>query len=255
MAEIEQLKGGREAILRQGKTVRRPAGPWSPSVHRLLAHLHAHGFHAAPHPIGFDGAGNELVSYLEGRVSNDLQDQDAGSEEALITAAQLLRAYHDAVQGFAIDDAIWMLPARKPAEIVCHGDFAPYNVVLDGRKAVGLIDFDTAHPGPVLWDIVYALYRWAPFSDPEHDGIVFSFEEQIARGRLFCDAYGLDTGKRSSVPAMMIERLETMVRFMTSRAEAGDQVFQGHIAEGHHQIYLHDVRYIQSHAERIAAGL
>lgn len=35
-------------MVRIGDTVRRPAGPWTPTVHALLGHLHAAGFHGAP---------------------------------------------------------------------------------------------------------------------------------------------------------------------------------------------------------------
>ncbi|WP_405867085.1 phosphotransferase [Streptomyces sp. NBC_01515] len=40
-----------------------------------------------------------------------------------------------------------------PVEVICHGDFAPYNCVFTGEGAVGLIDFDAARPGPRAWDL------------------------------------------------------------------------------------------------------
>ena len=63
---------------------------------------------------------------------------------------------------------------------MCHGDFAPYNVVLKGEQAVGIIDFDTCHPGSRLWDISYALYRWSPFMHLKNPDRLGSLEEQIA---------------------------------------------------------------------------
>jgi len=44
------LSGGNATggVVRKGQTVRRPAGPWTPAVHALLAHLHAAGFAGAP---------------------------------------------------------------------------------------------------------------------------------------------------------------------------------------------------------------
>lgn len=60
-----------------------------------------------------------------------------------------------------------MLSAVNPIEVMCHGDFAPYNVVLNGSDAVGIIDFDTLHPGSRLSDVAYAVYRWAPLKIPE----------------------------------------------------------------------------------------
>jgi hypothetical protein len=47
-------------------TLRRVAGPWSPSVRRLLAHLRDKGFDGAPRPLGVDELGREVVSYVQG---------------------------------------------------------------------------------------------------------------------------------------------------------------------------------------------
>ena len=81
----------------------------------------------------------------------------------MVSAAKLLRTYHDATESFITPETFklsWMLPVKEPAEVIVHGDFAPYNVALKGNRAVGIIDFDTAHPAPRLWDIAYAVYRW-----------------------------------------------------------------------------------------------
>jgi hypothetical protein len=64
---MEFLQGGREnKIARVANTVRRPAGPWTESVHALLRHVRAVGFTAVPQPLGFDEAGNEIVTFLAG---------------------------------------------------------------------------------------------------------------------------------------------------------------------------------------------
>lgn len=150
-----ELEGGRAGqIVRRGDEVLRPAGAWTPTVHRFLRHLRASGFAGAPVPLAIDG-GQEAVSYLEGRVCEDLADPLTGSPAMLRSAAMLLRRFHDASRGFLESDGdprSWMLPAVEPMELVCHGDFAPYNVVTEGEAAVGLIDFDAAHPAPTAWD-------------------------------------------------------------------------------------------------------
>ncbi|MFD2351725.1 phosphotransferase [Nonomuraea ferruginea] len=79
----------------------------------------------------------------------------------------LLRAYHDATTGFTPPgDAAWYFPPRQPAEVVCHADIAPYNCVFRDGAPVAFIDFDTAHPGPRLWDVAYAAYRFVPPDRP-----------------------------------------------------------------------------------------
>ena len=52
----EPLRGGNVSagVVRVGDTVRRPAGPHTPAVHALLAHLHGVGFRHAPRPLGID---------------------------------------------------------------------------------------------------------------------------------------------------------------------------------------------------------
>ncbi|WP_290866248.1 phosphotransferase [Hamadaea sp.] len=58
----------------------------------------------------------------------------------------------------------------EPAEVVCHSDAAPYNTVFRSGHPVALIDFDTAHPGPRVWDVAYAVYRFVPLGGPaNHD--------------------------------------------------------------------------------------
>lgn len=256
---MEFLQGGREnKIARVANTVRRPAGPWTESVHALLRHVRAVGFTAVPHPLGFDEAGNEIVTFLEGEVCNYPLSAAAASEEALVSAAQLLRAYHEATCSFLAQNQeshTWQLPSQTPIEVICHGDFAPYNVVLNGRHAIGIIDFDTAHPGPRMWDIAYALYRWAPFTHPQNPDGFGDLETQISRARLFCNAYGFSAAQRRELVDMMILRLETLVSYMQAEAQKGNEAFIANLADGHHLLYLADIDYLGEKRPFILAGL
>jgi len=256
---MEFLPGGRKnKIARVANTVRRPAGPWTESVHALLRHVRAEGFTAVPQPLGFDEAGNEIVTFLAGEVCNYPLSAAAASEQALVSAAQLLRAYHEATVPFLtqnLEGHTWQLPSRTPAEVICHGDFAPYNVVLNGRQAVGIIDFDTAHPGPRSWDIAYALYRWAPFTHPQNPDGLGDLETQIGRARLFCDAYGFPAAQQHSLVDVMILRLETLVNYMRAEAQKGNEAFIANLADGHHLLYLADIAYLGEKRPFILAGL
>ena len=65
----ERLEGGNiGGAVRVGDTVRRAAGPWTPAVHALLAHLAARGFAGAPRPLGFDEQGREVLTFLAGET-------------------------------------------------------------------------------------------------------------------------------------------------------------------------------------------
>jgi len=88
---------------------------------------------------------------------------------------------------------------------------------LDGEQAIGIIDFDVSHPGPRSWDIAYALYRWAPFTNPNNKDGFGSIYDQIKRARLFCEAYGLAKKHRRGMARLMIE--SSVVFFNCKMAE------------------------------------
>ena len=75
-------------------------------------------------------------------------------------------SYHDATAGFDRAGRVWALPAREPAEVICHNDFAPYNLVFRDGLPVGAIDFEAASPGPRAWDLAYLAYRLVPLAAP-----------------------------------------------------------------------------------------
>lgn len=257
---MKYLQGGRpDGIIKVGDRVYRPAGPWTTQVHTFLNHLRNEGFLSAPEPLGFDDSGREIVRFIKGDVSNYPLSSNASSIKALTSSARLLRDYHNTSQNFLFehitDDTKWQLPCRFPQEVICHGDFAPYNVVLNGKMAVGIIDFDTCHPGPREWDVAYALYRWSPFMHPGNKDGFGVTEDQIARARLFCDAYSLSENSRRVMPSLMVERLKLLVNFMLTKAKEDDETFKLNIDAGHHIGYLADIAYIVAQSSRIEKGL
>ncbi len=238
-----------------GSRVVRESNEWTPTVHRLLRHLRSEGLTQVPEPFSIEG-GWEEVGYIKGDVGNYPLSDAVRSERALVSAAALLRRLHDASRSFErhLDD-VWMLPSRSPEETVCHADFAPYNCVFHGQEAVGIIDFDTAHPAPRTWDIAYSLYRFAPFTAPDnHDGFG-TVDSQTDRARAFCDSYGLFAAGREALPELVCERLQGLVDLMHARADAGDEKFAKDIADGHADLYLRDLAYVRANAETIREGL
>ena len=246
MEPEEKLTGGNmSAVSRAGNTVRREAGAWSAQVQRLLAHLRRKGILEVPAPLGFDDHGREVLSYIPGTVGNDPLPERLRADAFLVQAARLLRRMHDATADIAIAwmDG-WQVPARAPAEVICHGDFAPYNCVYHGEALVGVIDFDHAHPGPRSWDLAYALYRFAPITAPSNPDGYGSTAEQCRRVRLFIDAYGL-TERSQLVEAIQI-RLVGMADMLREGAAQGDPRFQANVAAGHLAIYTTDLDYFKA---------
>ncbi|MFJ7423254.1 phosphotransferase [Streptomyces uncialis] len=253
MEDREVFVGGVNRVVREGGLVRRPAGPWSVTVQRLLGHLREAGFTGAPRPYGLSGDGaEELVEYLPGEVGHDFAAPEVRSDASLVAAGRLLRDLHDATVGFArTPDDVWQLPPREPAEVICHGDAATYNTVFRDRLPFAFIDFDTAHPGPRLWDAAYAAYRFVPLYAPDEVEHTVPIAEARRRLALFADSYGLSPEERAQLPVTAAERLRTLVVWMRGLAAAGHPAFSEHVAEGHDRRYLTDARWIEDH---FAAG-
>jgi len=140
-------------------------------------------------------------------------------------------------------------------EVICHGDFAPYNVVYQSQEIMGIIDFDCAYPGPRAWDVAYPLYRWAPLTNPNNNDGLGNLEERLLRAKLFLDCYGLALQDRISLVELIIKRLETLVKFMFAKTKAGDQIQQQNIKNNHHLEYLADIKYIKANKSIIKQSL
>jgi hypothetical protein len=203
------LRGGtanRGRVTRVGDTVRRPQTPLSESVHALLRHLEDKGFAGAPRHLGGDPAGREVLSYVEGDVPIQPAPAWAYTDSVLVSVAELLRRYHQAVDDFDATPFRWRtrVPDRYRRALVSHNDPNLDNVVFRDGQAVALIDFDLASPGSVEWDLAGAARLWVPLRDPEDlpVGVVGRVEERL---KLFADAYGLTGDARremvQAVPA------------------------------------------------------
>jgi Ser/Thr protein kinase RdoA (MazF antagonist) len=247
------FQGGVNTVRRRGPVVHRPATRNTPTLHRLLGHLADSGFVGAPRPVGFDGEGNEILTFVNGTVRESWNEQSR-TPELLSSAAVLLRQMHDATTTFPRNASDrWLLPERDPHEVICHGDFAPYNVAVAEGKVVGVIDFDTAHPGPRLWDVAYAVYRFAPLHAPSNPESVGDLRQQARLAAAFCQTYGIaaDAGLLDTVAA----RLEALMDFMRTQAASGDAAFAGHLRDGHLELYQTDLAYLRENREVLLTHL
>jgi Ser/Thr protein kinase RdoA (MazF antagonist) len=142
-------------------------------------------------------------------------------DRVLVAAARLLREYHDATVGFPRAGRCWQLPAHAPDEVICHNDFAPYNFVFRDGVLNGVIDFDTASPGPRAWDLAYLAYRLVPLAGPgNRDALASSDESRAARLRCLCAAYD-DGVTPAAVLAVAPERLDELAVLTAARAADG----------------------------------
>jgi hypothetical protein len=220
--EQELTGGNTTAVVRIGDTVHRAAGPWTPTIQRLLAHVRANGLTEVPEPLGLDDQGREVVSFLPGDVPGWPAPEWLWSERVLADAGRLLRRFHDATVGFAVSDAGWRLPTTEPAEVICHNDAAPYNMVFRGGLLAGLIDVDTASPGPRVLDLAYLAYRLAPLSGDAFAGAGYDVGhlDPMARLDALTSAYGMPF-RRAEVLGAMVDKLHDLADWSEARADGG----------------------------------
>ena len=251
----QALAGGNmTAVVRVGDTVRRQAGRWTPAVHALLRHLHANGFRQAPQPLGIDQQGREVLTLMPGRVATYPLPDFVWSDDTLVAVARLLRAYHDATVGFVPPAAaVWQWPAHRPAEVICHNDFAPYNLMFQDRRLTGVIDFDTASPGPRVWDLAYGAYRFVPLTDPANPDAPYPGRDRQGRrlARL-CHAYGSPRIRPGDVVDAAVARLGELVAFIVDAAAAGDSAQRRVLERGDTVIYQRDIAYLRQHRDALA---
>lgn len=255
MDEVEEpLFGGNASagVVRAGDTVRRPAGPHTPAVHALLAHLHAAGFDGAPRPLGVDQRGREILTFIPGTVPWPDRFDLLEPGERLVRVATLIREFHDAVAGFVPPTgARWqvLIPAEGPCDIIAHHDLAPWNLVIGRRWA--FIDWDLAAPGTRLWDVAYAVHGFVPLSaNPRWQRL-----DAGSRLRVFADAYGLDEAQRHDLVPMLARRTRAMHHFLAEQAAAGAQPWTGLWEAGHGHAWEADADYIEAHEPAWAAAL
>jgi hypothetical protein len=162
--------------IRVGNTMRRRPHDRSAYVDALLRHLADAGFAGVPRPLGYDGQGRQILTFIAGAVPVS-EGPYRLTDTRIRSATTLIRAFHDATSAS---------PFRQDQEVVCHGDLGPHNTVFRGERAVALIDFeDDVGPGRRIDDFAQAAWGFADLTAPD-----VAVAEQARKVRLMCDTYG-----------------------------------------------------------------
>lgn len=190
------LYGGNvNTVSRRGEVVRRELSAASGAVHQLLRHLEARALPLVPRLRERD-ARHEYLTYLPGKAVLRPWPQEVRERTAWLTdLGSWLRAYHDAVRGFRVEDAVFLWGPAEPEEgmLVTHGDLGPWNCLHNSGRLTGVIDWDLARYGDPLDDVaelaLEAIPLHARFSETVSEDTTKELLE--ARLKLFCQAYGV----------------------------------------------------------------
>jgi Ser/Thr protein kinase RdoA (MazF antagonist) len=181
VTEESPLEGGatRSGVVRIGDTVRRQVHEASERMRDVLLHLERAGFDRAPRWLGFDEQGRDILSWIDGDTFTDRSQMHpyigdpparvAFSDEQVAAAMRLLRLYHDTFD----------------VEVVCHGDFGPWNLVWRQQLPYAVIDFDDVYRGDPADDVAYALRMFISYGFSAAEPL-----ELVRRTRAALSAYG-----------------------------------------------------------------
>lgn len=121
-------------------------------------------------------------------------------------------------------------------------------------RPVAIIDWDLAAPGPRVWDVAYALWRFAPlYSDEGVDEDFGPPRERARRMALFCDAYGFDD--RNELLDTVERRQRVLYDTVMTWGRAGVPGFVELLRDGHAEGPLSDLAYLRRHRAALEAAL
>lgn len=223
----QRLEGGNatEGVVRVGETVRKPWEPTTPAVHELMRTVAAAGIDV-PTPLGRDSQGRQLLEFVPGRLAMDSPELTV---EELARVGRLIRAIHDASEGFRPSaptpwEPLLPVPGGE-ADLICHGDLTPWNLLLGERWV--FIDWDGASPSTRLWDLAYSAQAFT-LNDVAEDP-----RTSAARLAALVDGYGPGAALRTALPGAMTERTEAMHELLRSSHETGREPWGTMFTTGH----------------------
>ena len=255
--EIPLVGGNVSAgTVRTGETVRKPQTAASPNVHMLLQHLEASGFTASPRFLGLDDKDRAVLSFVKGEtgVPPDIWLSDA----AMLSAARLLRRYHDATFGFTGATDLWAYRHPDPDQwqVICHNDFAPYNMAFENNLPTGIFDFDLAGPGPRLRDVAYLAFWTVPLAFDADDLGPYALTDlgnSSDRLKRFCQSYGVACNK--AVLDMVRERLLGMHDVNVIRSMIGEAATARLKDGGHLDYWQREAAAFDNQYQRLLANI
>lgn len=239
MDDEDALPGGNASgvVVRVGDTVRKQWTAATPSVHAFMAHVRERGVDV-PATLGRDDRARQIIEYVPGGLAMDAPPL---TRDHLRRVGAMVRAIHDASESFSpAVGATWETAIAAPAaDIVCHNDLAPWNLVVGERWV--FIDWDAAAPSTRLWDLAYAAQAFA-LSDADTP------VERAARGlRAFVDGYGADLELREQLPSAMHRRAAAMLDLLATAHDQRREPWASMFADGHGSHWTAVLDFVGAH--------
>jgi hypothetical protein len=211
MAEVGLPGGYVTAPVRLGNTVRRRPAARAEFVHRLLQLFEDADWPGAPRFLGFDEAGREMLSYVDGHAAWEAR-QPAGvtSRASLRRVGELVREFHELTAGTDLAGS---------HEVICHNDLSPRNTIYrdggTGLRPVTFIDWDLAAPGRRIHHVAHACWQYLGLGPHVEDVATTAPLMEV-----ICDGYGL--ADQSELVSTILWRQDTCWRGISDGAKAGD---------------------------------
>ena len=247
MDDERELSGGNAsgAVALVDGTVRKLWTGATAHVHEYMHAVRVSGVDV-PETMGRDELGRQIIEYVPGVLA-----LDAGplTRTQLHRVGAMVRAIHDASAAFTpTADAVWETAIPAPgAELVCHNDLAPWNLIIGERWL--FIDWDAAAPSTRLWDLAYAAQAFT-LSNAQQP------PEDAARNlAAFVDGYGAERALRQALPDAMKRRAEAMLRLLRSSHEAGIEPWASMFGDGHGEHWGAVTSYVGAHRQVWSAAL
>lgn len=247
MSNEEPLAGGNAsgAVVRIDGTVRKPWTASTASVVSFVNALRAAGVDA-PTPQGRDEQGRQIQEFVPGTLAIE-----AGplSPAEFRRVGAMVRAIHDASAAYVPPaDAVWETAIPAPgAELVCHNDLAPWNLLVGDRWV--FIDWDAAAPSTRVWDLAYAAQAFA-LSDASLDPLLAA-----ANLAAFVDGYRADEKMRRTLPEAMADRAAAMYELLRTSYATGKEPWATMFASGHGDHWSTVNSFVSRHRDLWRAAL
>jgi Ser/Thr protein kinase RdoA (MazF antagonist) len=199
-----------------------------------------------PAVFGQDEHGRQVTEFVPGRLA---LDSDPLTHVELSRVGAMVRTIHDASETFRPSrGASWSTAIPAPgAELVCHNDLAPWNLIIGERWV--FIDWDASAPSTRLWDLAYAAQAFTLSNTDQAP------EDAASNLAALVDGYGADRGLRTELPKAMHRRAAAMHDLLKSSHDTGREPWGSMYVDGHGNHWRAATQYAKRYQDIWSAAL